>query len=153
MVDYDTENRKKIPHLQKVIWRAASDMRLAPTRRRIKLEELVLHLLVQLHDCRLMSTSSNSVNFIILLLNTNTTVTTKILKKRFDSDKLLNRPLHTHHTYATQMSTYLISTTIAIVWRRENGHYILIVRPVVSFHHQLMGSRDKRQPIVSIKLK
>ena len=33
----------------------------------------------------------------------------------------------------------LVAATVAVVWRRENGHHIPVVRPVVPLHHQLVG--------------
>jgi len=45
----------------------------------------------------------------------------------------------------------LITTSIAIVGGREYRHHIPILAPVVAFHNQLMGSCNKRQPVVMVE--
>lgn len=39
--------------------------------------------------------------------------------------------------------TCLVSASVAIVWSREDGDYVLFMRPVVAIHHELMGTRDQ----------
>jgi hypothetical protein len=55
----------------------------------------------------------------------------------------------------------LISTSVAVVWRGEDGHDILILRPIVSLssaisgeyylHDKLMSSRDQGESVVVIE--
>jgi len=45
----------------------------------------------------------------------------------------------------------LISATIAVIWGGENRDNVSILRPIISFHYQLVRSCDQRQPVVVIK--
>lgn len=45
----------------------------------------------------------------------------------------------------------LITTAVTIVWSTKNGHYIPVMAPVVSLHHQLMGSRNQGKAIGMVK--
>jgi len=45
----------------------------------------------------------------------------------------------------------LISTTITVVGRGEDGDNIPIVTPIVSLHNQLMSSRNERYTIRMVK--
>ena len=46
----------------------------------------------------------------------------------------------------------LVSTSIAVVRRRENCHDVALVRPIVAIHDQLMGTGNSRQVIGVIEL-
>lgn len=41
--------------------------------------------------------------------------------------------------------------THAVIWRREDCDHVLLVRPVVSLHDELMRSRNKREAVVVIE--
>lgn len=45
----------------------------------------------------------------------------------------------------------LVSTSIAVIGSTENSHHVFIMRPIISFHHQLMRSGDKCKAIIVIK--
>lgn len=45
----------------------------------------------------------------------------------------------------------LVATSVAVVRRTENGHYVAILTPIVSLHHQLMRSGNQSQAIVVIE--
>lgn len=45
----------------------------------------------------------------------------------------------------------LVTTSVAVVGCREDGHDISILRPIVSLHNQLMCSGDECQAIVMVE--
>lgn len=45
----------------------------------------------------------------------------------------------------------LVTTSVAVVWRRENRDNIAILGPVVTLHHQLMSSRHQSQTVVMVE--
>ena len=45
-----------------------------------------------------------------------------------------------------------LTTAVAIVWGTEDGDHILIMTPIVAFHHKLMRSGYKAEPIGVIEL-
>ena len=45
----------------------------------------------------------------------------------------------------------LVSTSVAVVWRREDRDNIAILRPVVTLHNQLMSSSDQRKTVVVVE--
>jgi hypothetical protein len=47
----------------------------------------------------------------------------------------------------------LVAAPVAVVWRRKDGHDLLLVTPVVSVHHQLVGARDRLQPVLLVELR
>jgi len=47
--------------------------------------------------------------------------------------------------------TSLIAAAVAVVWRGEDGHDLLVMRPVVAFHHELMRAGDELQVIRVVK--
>jgi len=58
----------------------------------------------------------------------------------------------------------LVAAPVAVVWRRKDGHDLLLVTPVVSLHimvssqvatyvhHQLVGARDCLKPVLLVEL-
>jgi len=46
----------------------------------------------------------------------------------------------------------LVAAPVAVVWRRKDGHDLLLVTPVVSVHHQLVGARDCLKPVLLVEL-
>ena len=44
------------------------------------------------------------------------------------------------------------TAAVAVVGRREDGDHILVVRPVVALHHQLVRARDQVQAVRGIEL-
>lgn len=45
-----------------------------------------------------------------------------------------------------------LTAAVAVVRRREDGDHILVVRPVVALHDQLVSSRDQCQAVGRIEL-
>ena len=45
----------------------------------------------------------------------------------------------------------LVAAAVAVVWRAEDGHDVLLVRPVVALHHQLVRARHERQVVVVVE--
>lgn len=45
----------------------------------------------------------------------------------------------------------LVTTSVAVVWRREDRDNITILRPVVTLHNQLMSSSDQRETVVVVE--
>lgn len=45
----------------------------------------------------------------------------------------------------------LVPAPVAIIRRREDGHHVPVLAPVVALHHQLVRSRHERQAIVVVK--
>ncbi len=45
----------------------------------------------------------------------------------------------------------LITTSVAVIGRREDRHHIPVLRPVVPLHDELMRSRHERQAIVVVE--
>lgn len=45
-----------------------------------------------------------------------------------------------------------VSASVAVVGGGEHSHYVSLVRPVVTIHHQLMSTRDKLQVIGMVEL-
>mmetsp|Transcript_18257 Transcript_18257/g.47080 ORF Transcript_18257/g.47080 Transcript_18257/m.47080 type:complete len:290 (-) Transcript_18257:265-1134(-) len=83
---------------QEVVGHAASDMRLAAPRRRVKLQESVLELLIDLHDGG------------------------------------------------------LVAAAVAVVRRGKERHEVLVVRPVVALHHELVRADDEAQLVGVVEL-
>jgi len=83
--------------LQKVVRSAARNHRLACSWARVKLQESILQMLINLHD------------------------------------------------------SCLVTTSVAVIWSRENGDNISILRPIVPLHDQLMCSCNERQAVVVIE--
>jgi len=54
--------------------------------------------------------------------------------------RLFNSIVHLH-------DRGLITTSVAIIWRRKDRHNGSIVLPLVAFHHQLMRPSDKVQAV------
>lgn len=46
----------------------------------------------------------------------------------------------------------LIATSVAIVGRAEDSHYILVVAPVVAFHYKLMSTGNQGQPVYMVEM-
>ena len=46
----------------------------------------------------------------------------------------------------------IVSTSVAVVWRRENCDHVALVCPVVTTHDQLMGAGDSLQVVRVIEL-
>lgn len=45
----------------------------------------------------------------------------------------------------------LVATAVTVVRCTEDGHYILVVTPIVALHDQLMGSGDQREAVAVIE--
>lgn len=41
-----------------------------------------------------------------------------------------------------------VSTAEAVVWRREDGHALLVMVPLVALHGKLVGTRNHEKPVV-----
>jgi hypothetical protein len=46
----------------------------------------------------------------------------------------------------------LVTASVAVVGGAEDGNDVFVVRPIVSFHDELMGSRDQAQAVVTVEL-
>lgn len=46
----------------------------------------------------------------------------------------------------------LVAAAVAVVGRAEDGDHVLLVRPVVALHDQLVGPRHERQAVVVVEL-
>ena len=45
----------------------------------------------------------------------------------------------------------LVAAAVAVVGRAEDGDDVLVVRPVVALHDQLVGARNERQPVAVVE--
>jgi|LauGreDrversion4_2_1035121.scaffolds.fasta_scaffold159985_2 hypothetical protein len=45
------------------------------------------------------------------------------------------------HVFVNLHNTCLISTSVAVIWRRKDCHDMFIMTPVVAAHHKLMCAR------------
>jgi len=56
------------------------------------------------------------------------------------------------HLFVELHDSCLVSATVAVVWRRKDGHDLLFVGPIVTSHDQLMRSGDSLETILLCKL-
>jgi len=47
----------------------------------------------------------------------------------------------------------LVAAPVAVVWRRKDRHDLLLVTPVVAVHDELVGARDRLQPVLLVELR
>ena len=45
----------------------------------------------------------------------------------------------------------LVTASVAVVGGRENGDDVAVLRPVVTLHDQLMGSRNERESVILVE--
>jgi len=45
----------------------------------------------------------------------------------------------------------LITAPVAVIWGREYGHYVSILRPIITLHNQLMSSCNQSQAIIVVE--